>query len=82
MKIILINLDVLCSYSKYSVGQNAIWCYSCTTLNADRLLNDVQDINWKNWLENVRYVSRAKECNDHFDVCVFKYLFCIIKYFY
>uniref|UniRef100_A0A915EPT6 UPAR/Ly6 domain-containing protein qvr n=1 Tax=Ditylenchus dipsaci TaxID=166011 RepID=A0A915EPT6_9BILA len=45
----------------------SIRCYSCTTLNADRLLSDVQDLNWKRWLENVRYVSRTEQCNDYFE---------------
>uniref|UniRef100_A0A914E770 Uncharacterized protein n=1 Tax=Acrobeloides nanus TaxID=290746 RepID=A0A914E770_9BILA len=35
-------------------------------MNADRLLSDVQDPNWRRWLENVRYVPNTEECNDHF----------------
>lgn len=35
-------------------------------MNADRLLSDVQDPNWRRWLENVRYVPNTDECNDDF----------------
>uniref|UniRef100_A0AC34PWD1 Protein quiver n=1 Tax=Panagrolaimus sp. JU765 TaxID=591449 RepID=A0AC34PWD1_9BILA len=43
-----------------------IRCYSCTTMDADRLLSDVQDQNWRRWLENVRFVPNTEECNDNF----------------
>lgn len=45
-----------------------IRCYSCTTMDADRLLSDVQDQNWRRWLENVRFVPNTEECNDNFAV--------------
>uniref|UniRef100_A0A1I7Z433 UPAR/Ly6 domain-containing protein qvr n=1 Tax=Steinernema glaseri TaxID=37863 RepID=A0A1I7Z433_9BILA len=43
-----------------------IRCYSCTTMDADRLLEDVQDPNWRQWLDNVRFVPNTKACNDDF----------------
>ena len=48
-----------------------IRCYSCTTMDADRLLSDVQDQNWRRWLENVRFVPNTEECNDNFAVSHF-----------
>ncbi|KAI1725420.1 hypothetical protein DdX_02078 [Ditylenchus destructor] len=51
-----------------SEQQHAIRCYSCTTLNADRLLSDVTDNNWKRWLENpviaLRSGVQSQECED------------------
>uniref|UniRef100_A0AC35G3X6 Uncharacterized protein n=1 Tax=Panagrolaimus sp. PS1159 TaxID=55785 RepID=A0AC35G3X6_9BILA len=35
-------------------------------MDADRLLSDVQDQNWRRWLENVRFVPNTEECNDNF----------------
>uniref|UniRef100_A0A914X0J0 UPAR/Ly6 domain-containing protein qvr n=1 Tax=Plectus sambesii TaxID=2011161 RepID=A0A914X0J0_9BILA len=35
-------------------------------MDADRLLNDVQDANWRRWLENVRFVPKTDQCNDAF----------------
>ncbi|KAK0396637.1 hypothetical protein QR680_001796 [Steinernema hermaphroditum] len=43
-----------------------IRCYSCTTMDADRLLDDVQDPNWRQWLDNVRFVPNTDACNDNF----------------
>ncbi|GMR60312.1 hypothetical protein PMAYCL1PPCAC_30507, partial [Pristionchus mayeri] len=43
-----------------------IRCYSCTTMDAEQLLQDVQDPNWRRWLENVRYVPHTNDCNDPF----------------
>lgn len=52
-----------------------IRCYSCTTMDADRLLSDVQDQNWRRWLENVRFVPNTDECNDSFAVSLFHLYF-------
>lgn len=49
-----------------SSANTDIRCYSCTTMDADELLQDVQDPNWRRWLENVRYVPHTEDCNDPF----------------
>uniref|UniRef100_A0A0N5AKK9 UPAR/Ly6 domain-containing protein qvr n=1 Tax=Syphacia muris TaxID=451379 RepID=A0A0N5AKK9_9BILA len=56
-------------FFQIAFGQiTSIRCYSCTTMDADQLLNDVQDPNWRRWLENLRYVPQTEHCNDYFRV--------------
>lgn len=43
-------------------------CYSCTSLDVDQIINEVQDLNWKQWLENVRFASKTPNCYDPFKV--------------
>ncbi|CAJ0564968.1 unnamed protein product, partial [Mesorhabditis spiculigera] len=45
-----------------------IRCYSCTSMEAEQLLNDVTDPNWRRWLENVRNVPYTETCKDYFQV--------------
>ncbi|TMS36273.1 hypothetical protein L596_003475 [Steinernema carpocapsae] len=62
-------LTVVFFFSVLKTGDSelrTIRCYSCTTMEADRLLEDVQDPNWRQWLDNVRYVPHTDACNDDF----------------
>uniref|UniRef100_A0A0N5A3Q9 UPAR/Ly6 domain-containing protein qvr n=1 Tax=Parastrongyloides trichosuri TaxID=131310 RepID=A0A0N5A3Q9_PARTI len=43
-----------------------IRCYSCTSLDAEKILKDVQDYNWHKWIENMRYVPNTEGCSDEF----------------
>uniref|UniRef100_A0A914DR59 Secreted protein n=1 Tax=Acrobeloides nanus TaxID=290746 RepID=A0A914DR59_9BILA len=43
-------------------------CYSCTTIDAGRLLSNIEDLNWRRWLDKIRYIPHIEECNDHFVV--------------
>ncbi|KAL3095404.1 hypothetical protein niasHS_007503 [Heterodera schachtii] len=42
-------------------------CYSCSTIDAVRLMAEVHDPNWHNWLEQVRTVPRTAKCADPFE---------------
>ncbi|VBB29293.1 unnamed protein product [Acanthocheilonema viteae] len=42
-------------------------CYACTTINADRFLDDIQDWSWKKWFENIRFVPKMRQCGDKFN---------------
>uniref|UniRef100_A0A0N5BH54 UPAR/Ly6 domain-containing protein qvr n=1 Tax=Strongyloides papillosus TaxID=174720 RepID=A0A0N5BH54_STREA len=44
-----------------------IRCYSCTSLNAKKVLNDVKDYHWHKWMENMLYVQFTEGCSDSFE---------------
>lgn len=43
-------------------------CYACTTIDAEGFLDDIQNLSWKKWLENIRFVPKMKQCGDKFNV--------------
>ncbi|VDM47226.1 unnamed protein product [Toxocara canis] len=45
---------------------SSIMCYTCTTIDADRLLSDLYDATWRRWLQNVRFVPKTQQCDDFF----------------
>ncbi|KHN88465.1 hypothetical protein Tcan_06423 [Toxocara canis] len=54
-------------FTQAAMGRlSSIMCYTCTTIDADRLLSDLYDATWRRWLQNVRFVPKTQQCGDFF----------------
>uniref|UniRef100_A0A0K0DYZ6 UPAR/Ly6 domain-containing protein qvr n=1 Tax=Strongyloides stercoralis TaxID=6248 RepID=A0A0K0DYZ6_STRER len=69
-KIIYFKCFILIIFINKTVGDNLyfhnIRCYSCTSLDGEKLLNDIKDFNWHKWMENIRYAPFTDGCSDTF----------------
>ncbi|CEF70914.1 Hypothetical protein SRAE_X000024400 [Strongyloides ratti] len=69
-KKICFKFVILIIFINKTVGENLyfhnIRCYSCTSLDGEKLLNDIKDYNWHKWMENIRYVPYTDGCSDTF----------------
>lgn len=62
----MVNCKLLTNSFTFSGSESR--CYSCTTMDVDKLMREITDPDWQQWLTKVRDVPRTPHCGgDHFD---------------
>lgn len=69
LPVFLLFLSASSSSSPPLPSSYPLRCFSCTTLNADRLVAEVRDPGWRAWLQQIRMVPRTSYCGDLFRAC-------------